>query len=101
MKINNTKQSVNFNNAMVFDMEMLNGENTSIVTIYNYRDVDFEELVGHMHKALEKCTKVKNVQSSVGSIKQGKFEPVFLYDRKEFDRTVIHENPILKEWFFK
>lgn len=98
MEISNTYTPNNFRNAMVFDIEMLNGENSSITTIYNHKDVDFEELVSHMHQALKKCIKVKSVKSSVGSIKSGKFEPLFLYHKIEFDRTETMKNPFVKEW---
>ncbi|MDV3950496.1 hypothetical protein CMT75_18435 [Elizabethkingia anophelis] len=87
-----------FRNALVFDIELLNGEKSSINVIYNNKDVYFEEIVSYMTLAIEKCTKIKAVEASGGSIRNGTYEPIFFYSKREFDRTEILNNPFLRKF---
>lgn len=92
----NPKTPEKFGNAIVFDVELLNGDTTSTTTIFNMKEVDFEEIVAYMIDAFKKMEKVKSITPSVGSIRGGNYSPVFLYNKTEFDRRHILENPILR-----
>ena len=86
----------NYKQAIVFDIELLNGKQTSVTTICNISEIDFEEIVSYMSDAFKKAEKIKAITPSVGSISRGEYEPIFFYDRTEFDRSEVLNNPILR-----
>jgi hypothetical protein len=88
-----------FNNAVVFDIELLNGKQTSVTTIFNNKEVDFEEIVAGMNRAFERCDNVKSIQPSMGSIRGGTFKPVFFYQKREFDRSEVLNHPFLGRYY--
>lgn len=88
-----------FGNAIVFDIELLTGEKSAINVIHNNRDIDFEEIVAYMVKAIEKTTKIKTMEASAGSIRKGIYEPIFFYQKREFDRSEVLNNPYLRKFY--
>ena len=85
-----------FKQAIVFDIELLNGKKSSVTTICNNSEIDFEEMVAYMTDGLRKSERVKAITPTVGSISRGKYKPVFFYDCTEFDRSAVLNNPILR-----
>jgi len=100
MEINNTQKPAQFSSAMFFEIELLSGESSSVITIYNNKEVDFEEILNHMQNALQNCRKIKSVKPSIGSIKKGKYEPILMYSKIEFDRTESLNNTFIRKDFF-
>ena len=76
----------NFTHAIVFEIELINGKKSAITTIYQNKDISFEEIICNMSKAIEKSNNIKSMTPSVGSIKSGKYKRSFLYAKKEFNR---------------
>lgn len=93
----NNKNETIFKQAIVFDIELLNGKQTSVTTICNISEIDFEEIVPYMCDAFKSSEKIKAITPTVGSITSGQYTPIFFYDRQEFDRSLILQNPILRK----
>ena len=85
-----------FKQAIVFEIELLNGKKSSVTTICNNSEIDFEEMVAYMSDGLRKSERVKAITPTVGSISSGEYKPIFFYDRTEFDRSEVLNNPNLR-----
>ena len=91
------EQSTNiFKTAIVFNIELLNGKKSSVTTICNNSEVDIDEIVAYMSDAIKKSERIKAMTPTVGSICGGEYEPIFFYDRTEFDRSAVIKNPNLR-----
>lgn len=79
-----TKQS--FKSALKFEIELPDGSNSQIITIFNGNEVNFEDLVKHTETALSDCTnhKIKSVQTTLGYIGDGFFNNVAMYNKLIF-----------------
>lgn len=84
-----------FGNAIVFNLELMNGKTSAINVIHNNIDVSFEDIVRFMNDAIAVSNNIKAVETQAGSVRNGVFSPVFYFDRMEFERKEI-----LKSQFF-
>lgn len=98
-ELNQTQEQITkiFQTAIVFDIELLNGVKSSVTTICNHTEVDMDEIVAYMSDAIKKSNKVKAMTPTAGSICGGEYEPIFFYDRTEFDRSAVLNNPNLRK----
>lgn len=84
-----TIKNMKLNNAIVFEIELKNGQKSLLTTMYNHTDIDFEELVSKTQIALKNSNKTKSVKTTVGSIKTGEFKGVIFYDTLEFTNSTV------------
>lgn len=83
-----TKQVV-FENALVLDVELKNGEKTQIVTFFNHKDFHFEEMKIGLDSAINRIVgfspnKIKSVQTTFNSISKAGLKPFAVYGKVEF-----------------
>ena len=81
---------VNFKNAIVSSIELKNGTNTQIITIFNSDEINFEQMVIGINKAVyrqsEFYNNIKSIQNTFSSIQNGKLKPSAKYFKKEFTK---------------
>lgn len=84
LQTENVKQS--FKSALKFEIELKNGSNSQIITIFNGNEVNFEDLVKHTENALCDQTnhKIKSIQTTLGYIGNGLFQNVAMYNKLTF-----------------
>lgn len=100
METNELQNKTEFlGNAVTFDLELQNGNQSSITVIHNNADISFEEIVRFMNKAIEQARRIKTSKASAGSIRSGKYKAIISYTKKEFDRTPQLNNPYLREYY--
>jgi len=76
----------NFKSALKFEIELLDGSQSQLITIFNGSEVNFEDLVKHTETALSDKTNnnIKSVQTTLGYIGNGFFENVAIYNKVIF-----------------
>ena len=78
---------VNFKNAIVSNIELKNGINTQIITIFNSNEINFEEMVIGINTAVyrqsEIYNNIKSIQNTFSSIKNGNLKPFATYIKNE------------------
>ena len=74
---------VNFKNAIVSSIELKNGTNSQIITIFNSNEINFEEMVIGINTAVyrqsEIYNNIKSIQNTFSSIKNGNLKPFATY----------------------
>ena len=78
---------VNFKNAIVSSIELKNGTNSQIITIFNSNEINFEEMVIGINTAVyrqsEIYNNIKSIQNTFSSIKNGNLKPFATYSKNE------------------
>lgn len=81
-------KSLEFRNAIVSNIEMQNGTQTQIITIFNNHEFNFEEMKIGLDYALQRIHKdyvsIKSVQTTFNSIKDATLKPFATYRKQEF-----------------
>jgi hypothetical protein len=79
---------VGFRNAIVSNIELENGTQTQIITIFNNHEFNFEELKIGIDTSLNRINKdshtIKSVQTTFNSIENAKLKPFAKYKKVEF-----------------
>jgi hypothetical protein len=83
-----TKQVV-FEDALVLDVELKNGESTQIITFFNHKDFHFEEMKIGLDTAINRIVgfspeKIKSVQTTLNKISKAGVKPFLFYGKTEF-----------------
>ena len=71
---------VKFSNTIVSEIELTNGEITQVVTLFNHRDVNFEEMNIGINMTFSRCGNVAKSKNTFCSLKSGKINPFGLFD---------------------
>lgn len=91
IKIQTTQENelnqVNFKNAIVSSIELKDGTNTQIITIFNSNEINFEEMVIGINTAVyrqsEFYNNIKSIQNTFSSINNGNLKPFATYRKNE------------------
>jgi hypothetical protein len=87
---------VGFRNAIVFNIELENGTQTQIITIFNSSEFNFEELKIGIDSSLNRINKdynsIKSVQTTFNSIQAGKLKSFANYPMQEFSNIKTNHN---------
>ena len=79
---------VGFRNAIVSNIELENGTQTQIITIFNNHEFNFEETKIGIDTSLNRINKdynpIKSVQTTFNSIQDAKLKPFAVYKKQEF-----------------
>ncbi len=80
----NLPQNLNtFKNVIVTEIELKDGTKTQMITIFNHSQIGFEEVNLGIKKGLEYSHNVRNMQSTVSSVKDGKLNPLIFFDKTD------------------
>ena len=79
---------VTFKNAIVSNIELKNGKQTQIITIFNSNEINFEEMVIGVNTTIRRQSKfynnIKSIQNTFNEIENGKLKPFTEYKKQEF-----------------
>ncbi|QZL00105.1 hypothetical protein K5L04_10410 [Flavobacterium psychrophilum] len=79
---------VRFRNAIVSNIELENGTQTQIITIFNNQEFNFEEMKIGIDTSLNRINKdynpIKSVQTTFNSIQDAKLKPFAVCKKQEF-----------------
>lgn len=80
---------INLKNALLTNIEFLDGTKTQIVTIFNNELTNFEEIKIGVYEGINRenifySKKMKTLESVCGNFKNGKFKPVIKYPKHIF-----------------
>jgi 6-phosphofructokinase len=78
-----------FSQTIVTDIELKNGKNTQIITVFNNQDINFEEVSIGIDTAIKRQVEfyknIKSAKHTLCSIKTGILKPFIFYDKVEFN----------------
>ena len=87
---------VGFRNAIVSNIELENGTQTQIITIFNNSEFHFEEMKIGLDYSLQRIHKdyvsIKSVQTTFNSINDAKLKPFAVYKKQEFSNPKPNNN---------
>lgn len=85
----NTQQiNISFRNAIVSNIELENGTQTQVITIFNNNEFNFEEIKKGIDENFDRINKnqksIKSVQTTFSSIENAKLKPFATYKKVDF-----------------
>lgn len=87
---------VGFRNEIVSNIELENGTQTQIITIFNNHEFNFEEMKIGIDTSLNRINKdynpIKSVQTTFNSIQDAKLKPFAVYKKQEFFNLKTNNN---------
>lgn len=87
--ITDVAENIEFRNAIVSNIELKNGTQTQIVTIFNNSEFNFEEMKIGLDYALGRIQKnyvsIKSVQTNFNKIIDAKLHTVAKFRKQEFE----------------
>lgn len=82
---------VTFKNAIVSNLELTDGKQTQIVTIFNSNEINFEDVIIGVNTAIERQAvnhgNIKSAQNTFSKIEHGTLKPFASYKRREFSTS--------------
>jgi hypothetical protein len=87
---------IGFRNAIVSNIEFENGTQTQIITIFNNKEIHFEEMKIGIDTSLHRINKdynpIKSVQTTFNRIQDAKLKPCAVYKKEEFSNFKTNNN---------